>query len=465
MSGRVETDLGGRFVLADPRASRVESRSFESRAAAASLFLILLLAICWDGPTILLHGDFPGGPGANGDSSDVARQACFILLLGGVAVVAARANGLRTLLRVPATFAPLLAWCWLSVTWAIDPSASIRRNGFTTIVILAVVWSVQLLSHRQVVGVLLAAFVGVLLADWAAVAVTPFAVHQSGEVESWLAGSWRGIHAHKNEAGAFSAVCLLLLLHEAVRVRSLLSGGVLAAAAAGFLYGSQSKTSEGMVLIALALGPAAHVAYNNPGLRRIAAVGLLLGLLACAPYAGEIAAPLARMLDDPAALTGRSQIWPVLLRYASDHPLLGSGYGSFWAIGDASPIFSYGVAWLGTINHSHNGYIDILVQTGAIGLGLSVVCLVVLPLRALFCAPLAGGASRSLICSIIVFGCLHDLLETSLLNRANATWVVMVVMYCLLAKAVAAARAPSWRRYPFSLRTAASSALTHSPQP
>ncbi len=464
MSG-LRAELGGRFALAGPHASRAAPRSFESRAAAASLCMILLLAICWDGPTILLHGDFPGGPGANGDSSDVARQACFILLLGAIAVVTVRADGLRALLRVPATFLPLLAWCWLSVTWAIDPSASVRRNGFTTIVILAVVWSVQLLTHRQVVGVLLATFAGILLADWAAVATLPFAVHQPGEVESWLAGSWRGIHTHKNEAGAFSAVCLLLVLHEAVRVRSLLSGGLLAAAAAAFLYGSQSKTSEGMVFIALLAGGAAHVAYSNPGLRRVAAIGLLLGLLACAPYAGDLMAPLARMLDDPAALTGRSQIWPVLLRYASDHPLLGAGYGSFWAIGDDSPIFSYGVAWLGTINHSHNGYIDILVQTGAVGLGLSVVCLVALPLRALFRAPLAGGASRSLMCSIIVFGCLHDLLETSLLNRANATWVVMVVMYCLLAKAVAAARAPTWRPYPLSLRTAASSALTHSSQP
>ena len=464
MSAVLDGGFGGLFIRPGLNASRAAGRSLESRAAGACLFLMLMLTLCWGGPDILLHGNFPGSADVNGSSADLARQACFVLLLAATMVLAARADGARALLRVPTTFVPLLVWCWLSVGWAIDPSSAARRIGFTTIVILGIAYSVQLLSSRQVVRVLATAFAVVLAADWAAVALFPLAVHQPDELEPLLAGSWRGIHSHKNEAGAFCALCVILLLHETIRARSFLTGAALTAAAAVFLWFSQSKTSGGMVVVALLLGGAAHVAYHNPALRRVAAVCLLLCLLACAPYAGDVLAPLARMFDDPAALTGRVQIWPVLLAYASDHLLLGSGYGSFWAIGDDSPILAYG-GWLGTINHSHNGYIEILVQTGAIGLGLALVWLVALPFRALFCARLGGDVSRSLICSVLAFGCLHDLLETSLLNRADPTWVVMVAMYCLLAKAVAAGEAPGRAPYRGSASTAASTAFTHSIHP
>ena len=84
----------------------------------------------------------------------------------------------------------------------------------------------------------------------------------------------------------------------------------------------------------------------------------------------ELSSSLAEVFDDPASLTGRVQIWPVLLDYVSNHLWLGSGYGSFWAIGDASPIFEFDNSWLMTIDHSHNGYLETLVHTGVIGLAL-----------------------------------------------------------------------------------------------
>ena len=406
-----------------------------------ALFLLIIVAYLWDGPNVVVFGHLTlasadgsvtAVPEAGGDS---ARQACLLFLFGAVVAIGFRTRGARFLFAIPMTFVPLLGWCWLSLAWAIDPEAALRRVVFTTLVILSIVYALHSMSYRQVINVLMAAFASILLIDYLAVAVFPLAIHQAIEAETLLAGAWRGMHNHKNEAGALSAMALMLVLHETVRLRSVLTGPLLVAAAAGFLFKSEAKTSEGCVLVAMVIGLTARFAFQRPRVRMTLLVAAVLAVAAVLPFADDLLVQLAATLDDPAALTGRVQIWPVLLQYASDHPLLGAGYGSFWSIGEASPIFRYGSGWVASIDHSHNGYLEILIQTGAIGLALSIGCLVIQPFWALFTQPLDPEMSRSLIASILAFGCLHDLLETSLLYRANSTWVMMVIMYCLLSKA------------------------------
>ena len=400
---------------------------------------IVLLCYTWDAPGIVIYGDIGLSNTMVTSSGDTARQVCFILLFLAIVLVGVRAHGLGFLASLPKLFWPMLGWLWLSLTWAIDPSIAFRRLTFTTIIILSLAYAIHLLSYRQVIHLLLTTLVTILLADWLAVSIFPLAVHQAGELDPSLAGNWRGIHNHKNEAGAFCAITLILVLHEAHRVRSKLTGPALFILTLVFLYETRSKTSGGFVFAAILIGVAAHVSYNNPGLRRVAAflaTGLALFALAIVdnPFS-----PLAQLFDDPAALTGRVQIWPVLMNYALDHFWLGAGYGSFWAIGDMSPIYNYASGWVTTVDHSHNGYIQVLIQTGVVGLAIMLGTLIAHPFRQLFLRRLDRETSRFLICSILAFGCLHDLLETSILERATSTWVIMLIMYCLLTKGLARA--------------------------
>jgi O-antigen ligase len=64
-------------------------------------------------------------------------------------------------------------------------------------------------------------------------------------------------------------------------------------------------------------------------------------------------------------LTGRTRIWKELLAFRTD-PLIGVGYGSFW-LGKRLQILSdiYGL-----LNESHNGYLNVYLELGMIGLGL-----------------------------------------------------------------------------------------------
>ena len=414
--------------------SHAEQARLGTFVPSSTLFAIVFLSYSWDAPAIVYYGDIGISNGTVTASGDIGRQACFILLFLVICLAGVRARGLDFLLSVPKLFLPILAWLWLSLSWAIDPSIAFRRLTFTTIIIVSLAYTIELMTYRQVVRLLLAACVTILVLDWLAVAMFSLALHQAGELDPSLVGNWRGIHNHKNEAGAFCAISLILFIYEARRLRSTMTGPALIVMTSVFLYETHSKTSGGFVFAALLIGAAADIAYKNPAIRRMVAflaIGLVLLALA---LVGDPLSPIARLFDDPAALTGRVQIWPVLMNYAWDHPWLGAGYGSFWAIGDASPIFDYASGWVTTVDHSHNGYIQILIQTGAIGLAITTVALIVQPFRRLFLHDLSPGTSRFLICSLLAFGCLHDVLETSILDRATSTWVIMLIMYCLLAK-------------------------------
>jgi len=58
------------------------------------------------------------------------------------------------------------------------------------------------------------------------------------------------------------------------------------------------------------------------------------------------------------SLTGRADIWAHLVPYAMQRPLLGHGFGGFWT--DALRA--------ATSSHAHNGYLDIILNMGFVGL-------------------------------------------------------------------------------------------------
>ena len=406
-------------------------QNVQSNIPRFALVALLLLSVIGLSP-VAIFGEDTSTLGTQTGDGDAARQLSFVLVFLAIAAHTAVAGGLRQLLRIPWAFCVLLGWSWLSLSWAVNPDVALRRVMLTTMVVLSLTYAVRSLPVRTVMSLIVGCFALILVADWLSIALLDFAVQQPTEVEKDLAGNWRGLHNHKNEAGAFCAIACIVFAHASFRLRSFLCGPLLLGASAVFLFMTQSKTSGGFVLVAMAIGGMACLCHNNPAFRNVLLSGLAAGALLAVSLIDVPYDRLLALFDDPASLTGRSQIWPILLRYIGDHPLLGSGYGSFWSVGEASPIFEYGSGWLTKIFQAHNGYLDLAVQTGLIGLGLALVVLVASPLAALFSAPLHWQASRWLICSILAFGLLHDLLESSLLDRANPTWVMMVIMYCLL---------------------------------
>lgn len=411
-------------IEADPRQPR-------SGMAMAILFVTLMLAFVGLTPIALFGGESASVDATVGDG-DSLRQAVFVLLFGASLWNTWRARGVTGGLHVPLGVVLVLAWCWLSLTWAIAPEIAVRRLVFTTMVVLIVGQCCKAMSIDGVIRTFFWALLVTILIDWLAIATLPLAVHQAGSVEPELAGDWRGIHTHKNGTGGICAFALFTFLYMWRQTRSRYVVPVLILLALVFLLNSHSKTSLGLMPVAIVLGGAISLFYRNVSVRIGAGLILALALVGFGAYYNRIA-DYIYVLDDPSALTGRSQIWPILLRYHVDHPLLGAGYGSFWSIGPDSPINQYASGWLVSfLTHAHNGYLDILVQTGLLGLILTVFALILAPLYALCTVPFTSEYIRWYLSTMLIFGLMHNLLETSLLDRLNPVWISMLIAYCLL---------------------------------
>ena len=85
----------------------------------------------------------------------------------------------------------------------------------------------------------------------------------------------------------------------------------------------------------------------------------------------DINAELAMAVGRDPSLTGRTNIWSAVLS-THTNPLIGTGYESFWL----GPRLRQVWALAGAVNEAHNGYLEVYLNLGLIGLFLLAVFLI-----------------------------------------------------------------------------------------
>ncbi len=152
------------------------------------------------------------------ESGDSLNQVVYVLVAAVlVLLVAPRSlDALRSALTLP--FVLAISALLLSVAFSQNVELSLRRFGFTMIVVV-IAWTWLLVpAGMRHFSWMLGAVVGaiVLVCYIGVVAVPGLAVHQVQDLtEPSLAGTWRGMYAHKNEAGAMMALFVFVGLFVA----------------------------------------------------------------------------------------------------------------------------------------------------------------------------------------------------------------------------------------------------------
>ena len=396
-------------------------------APVAGAILVILLALAVPAPF------FMGGDGDKlSGQGNAFRQIAYLLVFAGALLSAGVLRSPRRAQAIPPEIALVLIWCGLSTVWAIQPGIAVRRLALTVMVIWSVFLLVRQAGYERTITAFRLVLPLILLINYAVVIAAPtLGIHQAGEaLDTGLVGAWRGILEQKNYAGPVCALTILFYLFDVRRLPAVLVAAVVLLAGF-FLFKTESKTSMGVMALAIAAGVAFR--FYRPRYRLIMLHLIVLGIAALAVLAwlwqDRLLAPLSR--ED--ALTGRVQIWPVLLSYARDHWQLGSGYGSFWNIGEASPVYHYTLGWVSKLASGHNGYLDLLVQIGAPGLALVVIAMVLIPaLR--FITDLSLNRRRGgLLFALFVFIVLHNGTESTLLDRDAVLSLTLMTVLALLA--------------------------------
>jgi len=141
---------------------------------------------------------------------------------------------------------------------------------------------------------------------------------------------------------------------------------------------------------------------------------LALNLLDASPMGLAV-----RLLGRSETLTGRSDlIWDTLLPIAWQHPVVGLGYGAFWI----TPVPGLSL----DVNEAHNGYLDVFIELGT--LGLILVALVVVDYarkaRLEFEEHFHWAAFR--LCFLFMF-LLHNWTETTFVRSREILWNLFVI--------------------------------------
>jgi O-antigen ligase len=347
-----------------------------------------------------------------------AREAILYVLAAALCIVPAVPRLLRDPTRLfPLSIAFLFVLCWLSLLWSHVPGVAFTRLVQTTLVALSVFCAVGILGARRSLSLLFWTLAGLAVLD----IVTPLLLSSARHPD----GEWKGLHIHKNYAGPIAAATVFLSLARYAHTRRL-SSLLVAAIAAVFLVGTQSRTSiylVPVVLVCWATYGWLRSVLSKTGIHVVAMiVAVLIGVLFVI-YQDA----LRVFLEDPKALTGRGELWKALLRYASDHLLSGSGFGSFWRLGDDSLILGLTQGWSLTTGQAHNGYLETLITLGLPGLLLALLTFLVVP----FVRVIGFGPSMSLETSsaflLVVFAGLHNLTESSLLVGGHPIYFLLSV--------------------------------------
>ncbi|ATY30629.1 O-antigen ligase family protein [Sphingomonas psychrotolerans] len=443
----------GRVPLRTSAPAQARSQFTPSRAEALIpvaqfvYFVFLMMIFIGQQPFSSRNQEQLVAMAANNDGSDIFKQAFFI----GFAL-------LLTLLELVRRYKPqyrftywplllMLGWFLISCAWGVDPFVSFKRAMQQVIVIYITFVSLALLGPERIYRTLVAALVTSLLICWVSLPLTPNAVHPPTESDKALIGAWRGFFFHKNIAGAVMALTFVVTAHAYFTTRKW-HYALFSVMAFVFVVGTKSKTSLALCFAILAVSSVYRVLSQSVAKRAVLLLLVGFGMVAFLALYIVFQPLIERWFADPTAFTGRVSIWKVAIDYLADHPYLGSGFGGFWQVGELSPAHQYLNQQFQMLTaHSHNGYLEILVTTGPVGLVLLLVSFVVLPaywfLTGTTKANATLMASAFAIWSFVLY---QNLLETSFFDKDRQVWVIFLSSLAIAHASFKSVERPRWHR-------------------
>jgi O-antigen ligase len=366
-----------------------------------------------------------------GDGNLLGQALAALLTIALVAFLLPKDAGIVLKALTPILVVTFL-WFAFSAVLSAHPALATRRLLLAALTIFQAAAFVLLPQDRDhFARLLLLGALTVLALCYAGVAFLPeFSIHHSTDlVEPELAGAWRGFFTHKNGAGAGMVVLVFIGIFIA-RTLSPALGVLIIALALCFLAFTDSKSPLGL------LAPVLIVSFvlarlRNPVAKYVAAAGLPLtiGILTIGSVLFEpVHALVGRLISDP-SFTGRDVIWRFAIDHIGQRPFVGFGFQAFWGTSDLVLAWTYLESWGYRASDAHNGFLNLAVMTGLVGLTLALIWIFVQPLADQIRTPAerADPALTLLFLQIWLFGLCLCGFESELFNGGSVVWFMSVV--------------------------------------
>jgi len=280
-----------------------------------------------------------------------------------------------------------------STLWSVEPDVTFRRAVALVLSAVFVVFAAVWFDTKRFIRILAVVFavlavVSLLSAAIPGIGITPDGAH---------VGRWRGVFSNKNTFGLFTGVsCITFLVVGLLTprgdVRRWIWGGLFAMTFV-LLYLSNARTSLVGLVMALAGMGAGKFLFVPTGWMRRATLQLRALIVGGTAFTAVFILPAAAavilaLLGRNLTLTGRLKLWEYAVGIGVRRPWFGAGYKSFWVDKLTWDLRIRQQYWSepGEITrlagNGHNGYLDMWLELGAIGIALLVVMFIIAGYRA-----------------------------------------------------------------------------------
>jgi len=290
----------------------------------------------------------------------------FIFLVSGV-ILFGRTEVLVKYFKENWLLTIFLAYTFLSCFWSPFPIVSLKRWIQFLGIVLVGLAAISRPHSFKTIHTILMWYTGATLL----LSITLIFIVASGEFIA-VDGAWTGFASSKNGFGALCTLAIVVWLPVLGNKESKLkSRFALLALMLGFLglWGSQSATALISIFTVLFIYSLIKIKINPAAKMLFLPVPILIFcfyIMNFTPYT-----PMDYLFQSVGrdnTLTGRTELWSMMIGVISEHPFFGIGYNGFWMDDGLSTAIVDSLLW--APRQAHNGYLDIINELGFVGLGL-----------------------------------------------------------------------------------------------
>ncbi|MGH6981467.1 MAG: O-antigen ligase family protein, partial [Stellaceae bacterium] len=354
-----------------------------------------------------------------------------ILLVSVLFAIRYRDNILRAIPGMAPVLC-FLALAILSAAWSDYPGITVRRSGTA---ITTAMWGAYLASRfsmRDIV-VLIAESIGIIAVGSliAAVAFPDFGINELLTSDPGGIPGWKGMVSDKNSLGIVMATGTATMLYLVIspgatkREKAMWAGGMLLCGM--LLMLSQSRTSWVAAMAGVVTCFIVRGMYRRPAVGIVVVAWVLLLIVPMLLVAINDLSVFTALIGKDATLTGRVDLWHLVIPYGNERPLLGYGYGAFWI--EDSPRTQEIWRALNSYKppHAHNGWIETYLELGMVGCVVVAVQLLQMWGNAARASNQGRDVDAPYMLLVVVMMLIFNMVEADLIRAPALFWPFLII--------------------------------------
>jgi O-antigen ligase len=358
------------------------------------------------------------------ETTNIVNQILyFFLFLSSMIIVIKRIDTISLFIKREKYLSLFILLCLVSAVWSNYHFMSFKRSFQLLSVYLVVINALLFIEPSKLLKVLKIIITLYLL-------VTVFSVLFISEAIDPKFGTWRGIADHKNALARYGFYCFLISLFfygEQNKLSTKITNYAISFVSVIIVYMSGSSTVIFMIglIIIISLIFSIEEIFKSLRIGRTLMILVFLSIISLYIviniFAPNLIDRIPIMLGKDPTLSMRTEIWDYVWTEIEKKIFLGYGYGTYWIMG--STVINEFAAIFGgfMINQAHNGYLEIMLQLGLIGITLFAIIVILLIYRIF---KLESNLSLLVIISVLIL----DYTEATLFKSGIST-LVFIALY------------------------------------